>query len=42
MCELPRERLEAEIVGLNAHVSAATCRWLLLVGELRRSAPLTS
>jgi hypothetical protein len=34
--ELPVERLEAEIVGWNAQLSAATCRWLLLVGEFDR------
>jgi hypothetical protein len=36
VAELPLERLETEIVGLNAHLSAATCRWLLLVGEFDR------
>jgi len=33
---LPLERLEAEISGWNAQLSAATCRWLLLVGEFDR------
>jgi hypothetical protein len=30
------ERLEGEITELAAHISAATCRWLLLVGEFDR------
>jgi hypothetical protein len=30
---MPAERLEREITELAAHVNAATCRWLLLVGE---------
>ena len=30
------ERLEGEIAELAAHVNAATCRWLLLVGEFDR------
>jgi hypothetical protein len=34
--QMPVERLEAEIVGWNAQLSAATCRWLLLVGEFDR------
>jgi hypothetical protein len=33
---LPLERLEAEIAGWNAQLSAATCRWLLLVAEFDR------
>lgn len=33
---LPLERLEAEITELAANLWAATCRWLLLVGELDR------
>jgi uncharacterized protein DUF222/HNH endonuclease len=36
LAELPLERLEAEITGLNAYLSAATCRWLLMVGEFDR------
>jgi Domain of unknown function (DUF222)/HNH endonuclease len=36
LAELPVERLEAEIVGWNAQLSAATCRWLLFVGEFDR------
>jgi hypothetical protein len=34
--ERPLERLEAEICDLAAHLAAATCRWLLLVGEFDR------
>lgn len=33
---VPLERLEAEIAGWNAQLSAATCRWLLLIGEFDR------
>lgn len=33
---LETERLEAEITTLAAHIAAATCRWLLLVGEFDR------
>lgn len=33
---VPLERLEAEITSLNAHLSAATCRWLVYVGEFDR------
>jgi Domain of unknown function (DUF222)/HNH endonuclease len=33
---MPPERLEREITELAAHVNAATCRWLLLVGEFDR------
>jgi Domain of unknown function (DUF222)/HNH endonuclease len=33
---MPRERLEAQITELAAHINAATCRWLLLVGEFER------
>jgi hypothetical protein len=36
LAALPLERLEAEISGWNAQLSAATCRWLLLVGEFDR------
>ena len=34
--ELPLERLEHEIGELSAHIHAATCRWLLLIGEFDR------
>ena len=27
------ERLGSEICSLGAHIAAATCRWLLLIGE---------
>jgi len=30
------EQLEREIAELAAHINAAPCRWLLLVGELDR------
>jgi hypothetical protein len=33
---MPLEQLEREITELAAHINAATCRWLLLVGELDR------
>jgi Domain of unknown function (DUF222)/HNH endonuclease len=33
---LPLERLESQIGELAAHIHAATCRWLLLVGEFER------
>lgn len=33
---LETERLEAEITTLAGHIAAATCRWLLLVGEFDR------
>ena len=33
---LPLERIETEITALAAHIYAATCRWLLLVGEFDR------
>ena len=33
---VPLERLEAEITTLAAHLTAAMCRWLLLVGEYDR------
>ncbi|HEY1360229.1 MAG TPA: DUF222 domain-containing protein [Thermoleophilaceae bacterium] len=33
---LSLEQLENEITELAAHINAATCRWLLLVGELER------
>src|SRR4051794_10586452 len=33
---LSLEQLENEITELAAHINAATCRWLLLVGELDR------
>src|SRR5688500_8180678 len=34
--ELPLERLEAEICELAGHLWAATCRWLVLLGEFDR------
>ncbi|MGH2821645.1 MAG: hypothetical protein ACRDLY_01215, partial [Thermoleophilaceae bacterium] len=34
--QLPLELLEREITQLAAHIHAATCRFLLLVGELDR------
>ena len=34
--QVPLERLEGEICRLAAHVNAATCRWLELVGEFDR------
>jgi len=36
LAALPLEHLEAEISGWNTQLSAATCRWLLLVGEFDR------
>lgn len=33
---IPTDQLEREIGELAAHINAATCRWLLLVGELDR------
>jgi uncharacterized protein DUF222 len=33
---MPLERLEHEIAELAAHINAATCHWLLLVGEFDR------
>src|SRR4051812_43352064 len=33
---VPTERLEAEVQTLAGHLAAATCRWLLMVGELDR------
>lgn len=33
---VPLERLEAEITSFAAHLTAAMCRWLLLVGEYDR------
>jgi hypothetical protein len=33
---LPLEWLEREITELAAHINAATCRWLVLVGEFDR------
>ncbi len=30
------ERLESEICELAAHISAATCRWLVMVAEFNR------
>ncbi|MGH9302960.1 MAG: DUF222 domain-containing protein [Acidimicrobiales bacterium] len=34
--EMPLEHLEAEICTLAGHLDAATCRWLLLVGDFDR------
>ena len=34
--EIPLERLEAEICEPAGHVSAAECRWLLLLSEFDR------
>ena len=34
--EMPLERLEAEICELAGHLSAAECRWLLLLSEFDR------
>jgi Domain of unknown function (DUF222) len=34
--DVPLERLEREITELAAHINAATCSWLLLVGEFDR------
>ena len=34
--ELPLGQLESEITELAAHVNAATCRWLCLIGEFDR------
>ena len=31
--DMPLEQLESEITELAAHINAATCRWLLLIGE---------
>ncbi len=36
LAELATERLEAEISTLAAHITAAMCRWLLLVAEYNR------
>jgi hypothetical protein len=36
LASMPLERLEHEITALAAHINAATCRWLLLVGEFDR------
>jgi len=33
---MPLELLEREITELAAHINAATCRWLMLVGEFDR------
>lgn len=33
---MPSERLQREITELAAHINAATCNWLLLVGEFDR------
>jgi hypothetical protein len=34
--ERPTEWLEAEVRTLAGHIAAATCRWLLMIGELDR------
>lgn len=34
--EIPLERLEADLVELAGHLTAGTCRWLLLLGEFDR------
>jgi hypothetical protein len=36
--DLPLEQLAEEITRLSAHLAAATCRWLVLVGEFDRRA----
>jgi Domain of unknown function (DUF222)/HNH endonuclease len=36
LAAMPLERLEREITELAAHINAATCHWLLLVGEFDR------
>jgi Domain of unknown function (DUF222)/HNH endonuclease len=36
LAAIPLEHLEHEITELAAHINAATCRWLLLVGEFDR------
>src|SRR5436190_7583275 len=36
LSSLSLEQLENEITELAGHINAATCRWLLLVGELDR------
>ncbi len=36
LAEVPLERIESEITGLAAHLAAAECRWLLLIGEFDR------
>ena len=36
LASMPSERLRREITELAAHINAATCNWLLLVGELDR------
>jgi Domain of unknown function (DUF222)/HNH endonuclease len=36
LATMPVERLEREIAHQAAHINAATCRWLLLVGEFDR------
>jgi hypothetical protein len=36
LANLPSERLEAEICSTAAHIAAATCRFLVLVGEFDR------
>ena len=36
VASLPLERLESDICTLAGHLAAATCRWLVLVGEFDR------
>ena len=36
LVEVATERLEADIKSLAAHISAATCRWLLMLAEYDR------
>jgi Domain of unknown function (DUF222)/HNH endonuclease len=36
LASMPLERLEQEITELAAHINAATCHWLVLVGEFDR------
>ncbi len=36
LVEVPLERIEEEITGLAAHLAAAECRWLVLIGEFDR------
>lgn len=36
LAEVPLERIESEITGLAAHLAAAECRWLVLIGEFDR------
>ncbi len=38
---VPLERLEAQICELAGHLAAATCRFLVLLGDFDRAIPLT-